>query len=77
MSLLETLAVTGFVAVVGIVALILSNRVRTVVSETLKHPLRRTEIKMDEKGKVLEIKVSDNPGFTDSATAERQPPGRD
>jgi len=74
--LLEMLALTGFVAVVGLVALIFSNRVRTVVSETLKHPLKRTEIKMDKEGKVFEIKVSDNLGFTDS-TAGGQRLGRD
>ena len=76
MTLLEILAVTVFVVVAGIVGLVFGKRVRTVVSETLKHPLKRTEIKMDEKGTVFEIKVSNNLGFTDSATAKTRSPGR-
>jgi hypothetical protein len=70
-------SILGLVAVIALGALVFGKRIRTVVSETIKHPLKTTEIKLDEGGKVLEIKVSDGIGLTDRTTARRQAPQRD
>src|SRR5438132_4036522 len=56
----EILTATAAVLLVAILPSILWKKFRTVLYETLKHPFRKTEIRFDEKGKVLEVKVSDN-----------------
>jgi hypothetical protein len=72
----ENLAMTAAVLLVAILPSILWKKFRTVLYETLRHPFRKTEIRFDEKGKVLEVKVSDNLGFMDSPSTEKHAPGR-
>ena len=72
-----SLVATISVVAIGLVALVFSSRVRLVLSETFKHPLKTTEITVDERGNVVEIKVSDSTKLSDRATAENQQPGKD
>ncbi len=76
-SLVAIVATAIAFTAIALVAIVFGRRVRMVVSETIKHPFKKTEIKLDEGGKVLEIRVSDGIRVTDRATAEKQPPRKD
>jgi hypothetical protein len=56
---------------VAIIAMVCSSAFRTVALETLKHPLKRTEIKRDNTGKVIEIKVADGAPASNRTTQHK------
>jgi len=70
MNWIDIATTVAVVAVAAIVAMVFWKRFRVVALETIKHPLRTTEIKLDKEGKVVEIKVSDRLHVKDKAAVD-------